>query len=139
MMQEKFIDKLQKIISTCNSEGMYRGNYIPENKLSNAIKHFSFDTTDTPLALIDTTVFGSAKLGMIIGHKGIYFKNDWNVESVRNFLSWQEIAESDFKIRKKTFEIEILPNCNFGMSAANMKRDALIDLLTEITESYNNM
>lgn len=152
MESKIFLEKIVAIISnhtSCITENgritddFYKFGNIPEKKLANARVSYSFDMADEPLALIDATLFGSAINGMIIGVKGIYFNNEDAFKSVRNFLSWKEMAETNFQIRKPLLsDIEILPSCFFNMSGSNMKRDVLIDLLTKITlcykESYDN-
>ena len=48
---------------------------IPEKKLVNGVQRFGVPEEEVVLALIDTTVFGSAKDGLIFGAHGVYFRN----------------------------------------------------------------
>ena len=138
MDTKNFLKDITKVILCCDSDGFYKFGGIPEKKLDNAKKTCAFDVTDTVLALVDSTVFGSAKEAMIVGINGIYWNNDWTTESARKFLSWEEIANSKFQIKSLIFDIEILPGCIFGMSKADMKKDTLIELLNKITYLYKN-
>lgn len=47
---------------------------IPEKKLNNAIPRYEVPPTELVIGLIDATVFGSAKEGLIFGSQGVYFK-----------------------------------------------------------------
>ncbi len=111
--------------------------YIPAKKLRNAIQFYPVDPNDIPLALIDTTVFGSAKTGMVIGLKGIYFRNDWAKRTSTNFLSWDELSESNFKIDKvSAYDIGLTPTVIFNMSGSSMKKIFLANLLNQLVDVY---
>jgi len=50
---------------------------IPPKKLKNAIQKYAFIKKDeTPLLLIDDTVFGSAKIGLVLTDKTVYLHED---------------------------------------------------------------
>ena len=132
-------DQLLAIINTYNSDDYYRHGQIPSKKLEAAVQHYPVDPDDTPLALIDSTVFGSAKTGMVIGLKGIYWKNSWNVKTARNFLSWDELANSSAKISQTTHDVQLIPGCEFGMSGSSMKKDLLVNLLDQIVALYKKI
>jgi len=68
-------EQLLSIINTYNSDGYYAYGNIPSKKLQTAVQYYPVDPDDTSLALIDSTVFGLAKNGMVIGQKGRYWKN----------------------------------------------------------------
>ena len=63
MLQEHLL----MLINNINSNDYYPYGNIPSNKLQTAMQTYPVDPLDTPLALIDTTVMGSAKCGMVIG------------------------------------------------------------------------
>lgn len=131
---------LLKILETYSFSDFYTLENIPPNKLQNAIQHFPVDLEDTALALLDTTSFGSAKTGLVIGLKGIYFNNDWATRTDKNFISWDELAYGRSKIGKgKMFCVLIAPNCELSLAGSHMKRDLLINLLNQIVELYRSL
>ncbi len=48
---------------------------IPAHKLSNAMESIQLPDLDSPLGLVDCTIWGSAKDCVVIGSRGIYFTN----------------------------------------------------------------
>lgn len=132
-------DQLLAIINSYNSDDYYKYGRIPSKKLESAVQHYPVDPDDTPLALIDSTVFGSAKTGMVVGLKGIYWKNSWTVKTDRNFLSWEELAESNAEISQTAHDIQLIPGCAFGMSGSSMKKDLVVNLLNQIITLYQKI
>lgn len=50
---------------------------IPPDKLGVAAERYRIPPDETVVALVDTTLFRSAKLGIAFGLRGIYYHNDW--------------------------------------------------------------
>lgn len=68
----------QAIRDVCkrHAEGsFYFGAEIPEKKLANARISFAIPLSERIIALVDCTMFGSAKDGVAFGENGIYWKN----------------------------------------------------------------
>lgn len=121
---------LVSVIERYSASGFYVGAKIPQKKLNNALENYPVLPGDTALALIDATVFGSAKVGMLFGLRGIYWKNDWTTETIKNFLAWGELAGQD--IEAQGSKITLAPGCVFDMAGASMKSRQLAALLHEI-------
>ncbi len=133
-------NELIAIIDAYNSDDYYKHGNIPAKKLQAAVQNYPVDPMDTPLALIDTTVFGSAKTGMVIGLKGVYFKNDWTTKTEKNFLSWSELSNSQSIIGNGSMSCILLaPGCEINMSGSSMKRELLINLLNQIIDLYRSL
>lgn len=128
-MEETIIN----IMNNYSSDGFYIAGNIPATKYNNLKQEIPLPSSVKILALIDTTVMGSAKNGMAITTDGLYWKNDWTTKTMRNFLSWNELVESDFAISKKTYDLELAPGCLFNMASCSMKKDKLINLINQIT------
>lgn len=62
-------------ISKISASGVFVEGFIPPTKEYNAIN--SMGVSEDVVALVDGTVFGSAKEGVVITDKAIYFKNLW--------------------------------------------------------------
>jgi len=111
---------------------LYVMDKIPTGKLNNALNNFA-DPDDMPVAIIDATVFGSCKLGMAIGLKGIYWKND---SDQSRFLSWETLSEQSHEISMGVFSTH-LPNGNkFDSSGSKISKIDLINLLFDVIEYY---
>jgi len=118
-------------------DNLYIDDEIPIKKLENAKIHYPIDELDSDnvLALMDTTAFGSAKTGMAITVKGIYFKNDWTTKSIKDFLSWEFLSKNDVK-KGSMFCVLLARKCEFNLSGTDMNRDTLINLLNDISSLF---
>lgn len=131
---------LLNIINTYSGDGYYKYGNIPANKLKNAMQSYPVDPSDTPLALIDSTVFGSAKTGMVIGFKGVYFKNDWTTRVDKNFIDWEELSRSNSVISNGAMGcVMLISGCEINLSGSGVKRSLLINLLNQILNLYRRM
>jgi hypothetical protein len=80
---------------------------IPPHKIEIARKKFNFPDVETPLALYDSTSFGSGNHGMAFGTSGIYWNNDaLSEEPGIGFISYEDLTKSDIK-RRHTFQVEL--------------------------------
>lgn len=104
-----------------------------------AIQNYPVDLDETPLALIDTTILGSANTGMVIGLKGLYWKNGWTTRTDRNFISWDELAGDDFSIYKTRYGVQLARGCEFDMSGSSFKNYAFFNLLNNIVNLYRDV
>ena len=132
-------EQLIKLLNAVHSRDYYTMDNIPLDKLQTAINRYPVDLEDTPVALIDATVFKSAKNGMVIGLKGVYWKNDSLNETGRNFVSWEELADSDKPVYRTKYNIRLLPGCEFNMSGSGTDRDVLANLINRIVELYRKV
>ena len=80
--------QMKTLISQYVSDDFFAGERIPPKKLAAAQVHYPLPRQETVLALVDATIFGSAKNGMAIGLSGVYWNNDWTTESRVRPLSW---------------------------------------------------
>jgi hypothetical protein len=130
-------DQLLAIIHNYNSDSYYTYGNIPAKKLQNACQNFPVDPNDTPLALVDTTVMGSAKTGLVIGLKGIYFRNDWATKTTKNFSSWEDLSMNRSPIGNGAlYCITLINGCELNMSGSSMKKEVLTNLLNQIISLY---
>ncbi len=132
-------EQLLAIINGYSCTGYYKFGSIPAKKLEAAIQHYPVDPSDTVLALIDATIMGSAKIGMAIGLKGIYWANDWTVKTKKNFLSWDELSSNSCGISKSIYNVQLAAGCEFGMAGSSMKKELLVNLLNQIVTLYKQV
>ncbi len=82
--------------SAVGMASFYVGEDVPEKKAKNVYEHYPIGD-DELLLLIDATVFGSAKIGVALGRKGIYWNTDWITGSKRHKLTWKQFAKRDLE------------------------------------------
>lgn len=85
----------EQLLSICRRysgrQDYYCGGEIPANKLINARKSLRIPSREQVLALINCTVFGSAKDAIAIASSGIYAKNNDSLGP--QYLSWKDLSE----------------------------------------------
>lgn len=121
MIQDTFIS----ILNSYNSTDFFQAPDIPRKKLKNANKNYPVRPGEEILALIDATVMGSAKCGLIIGTHGISWANDWTTATKKRYLSWQELASKEAIFTITDYNIEFLPGCMFNMSGSSYRNTSL--------------
>lgn len=126
-------EKLLEICVKYLSDGYFVDTAIPSKKLANARAHFPVPDTERVVALIDTTVFGSNKLGLAICDGGLYWRNDWTVKTNRSFLTWDQFAESSVvSQRKPSTTVQLAEGSVLNISGSSFKKEDLVRLLHEV-------
>ena len=74
------IQKLESVIENQNIDGVYYGNNIRNLKLLEARKHFTLESNTHIIGLINCTVLGPFKYGLVITINGL----TWINQSARN-------------------------------------------------------
>jgi hypothetical protein len=128
---------LLNVLNEFESNDFWTLGNIPEKKLNN-VRRYPVDPTDEILAIIDTTVFGSAKCGMAFGLRGLYWNNDWTSDNEKNFLTWEEIKESSKNISViKNDNVFLAPQCSFGLSSCAVKPNDFIKLIQRCLDAVS--
>lgn len=78
--------KMLNLLQAITDPGFYVGDRIPEKKMNNARKSCMVDEGDNVLALIDSTLFGSAATALVVCEKGVYWHN--KDSSGKCFIPW---------------------------------------------------
>jgi hypothetical protein len=130
-MIEQILRELRKF----HSSDFFVAADIAPAKLRNAIEHYPVHAGETVLALVDATVFGSAKNGMAFGHRGIYWKNDWTTETAKNFLTWDEVMQCAESMTVKGNDLFFSPGCVLNLTGSQVKPQALMTLFSNIRKN----
>ena len=88
---------------------------------------------DEAIALLDCTVFGSAKNGVLFCRSGFYTLNDW-AGSVNGFVSWKDFVRKG-NIRKKGVYDVLLsdgPTVGIDVSGCDINADKTVMLFTNL-------
>jgi DNA uptake protein ComE-like DNA-binding protein len=84
--------KLTEICAQYTSPDFYVAELIPQDKLEIALQTYPLNGGGRAIALIDATVFGSAKNGMLIGEYGLSWHHS-NGHSTISTMSWAIFSE----------------------------------------------
>lgn len=108
--------------------GFYVVPNIPAQKLANARVSCSLANEEV-LALIDATLFGSAKNGMLITAKGVHFHNDWSAHTSGTFtLRYEDMSVDQIRLLSES-EIVLAEGASFNCTASDIKSPAVADLM----------
>lgn len=117
------------------SEFFYVGDQIPDRKRQNALNEYSLSGDESIFALIDTTVFGSAKQGALLTNKGIHIINSWTGEMGRGYMDWEDFQHAEFDSNNRFSKKEVLiDNLQIEMSGASLKPSVLQQTFEMIQE-----
>jgi hypothetical protein len=126
-------ESLLKLLSNYTSlDGLFVEPNIPPKKLFNAKKSCGLAEEEHILALIDCSVFGSAKQCLLIGSKGIYYHNDWNATRPgTGEIPYSEFASS-ILVSSGLSEISLGPNKYLDVSGSRLSKKNILEILTYV-------
>jgi len=133
-----FIDAgtLLEVLKTFESEDYYVHDSIPPKKLV-AAQSYPVSPGYDVLALIDATVFGSAKNGMAITPKGIYWSNGdgWlDTETEKNHMTWAELKAAENSLQVSKSDLVIVPGSPFDLAGSSVEPKELRRLLKKCSK-----
>lgn len=123
--------EIRQFCERYSGSDFYVGEAIPAGKLSTARSLYPVPKGETAIALADATVFGSAKAGMVIGEKGIYWRNDWTTNSAVTSLTWHQLIGADIKVVDR-YNIQIGDGNLFNMSGCSFTKTDMVSLLRDL-------
>lgn len=88
-----FLGRVDRLLRSITDSGFLVGDRIPDKKRVNATKSCQVDVDDKILALIDSTLLGSAATALVACEKGVYWHNKESVGKC--FIPWGKM--SDYK------------------------------------------
>lgn len=117
-----------------SSDNIYFAPVIPNKKLQGAMTYLPHGVSPNDvLMLIDDTVFGSAKVGMCLTAKGIFYKASFEDEQAYLFEHIQQV-EADIGILTSSILINSQGELNFTQLDKGMVR-TLVSFLNELCQS----
>lgn len=127
-------DAIRKSIAESNCSDIYLGDAIPAKKLNNAIACMGVRIGEDVYALIDTTVFGSGKTGLIFTTLGIHWKNDWMTNTVKTMLNWSEVKELSSKVTCDKYDLRFSDDVVVNLAGSLVEPKTLKAILERIIE-----
>ena len=128
---EAFFAAVESVITSSNNNGFYFKENIPPKKLIGARTYLSGAQDDGVFAVVDTTIFGSAKIGLVVSRWGLIWKND-TVETDRNAYPWKELALLDSPSKPNRGEITFEKGVVFDFTNSNGDAEACRDTLVKL-------
>ncbi len=130
------------IYEICNqhqgSNSTYFDDSINAARMKNAVSNLNIPASEKIIMLYDDTIFNSNnKVGFAICGQGIYWKNDWSVDTKRNYLAWSEFAKRE--IERDGLHVSLGKGDRIGMAGcgSDETRDKLVEMLKEIKKSLS--
>ncbi len=134
---------ISQYIKEINCNDFYITPKIPANKIFNAFGHYLIPREENIVALLDATVFGSAKNGMAFCNSGIFWRNDWTTETSKQHLTWEELLNSHNEIVINGNDLILPQECAFNMSGCSLKpidlKKYLIEIILNINSDQSNV
>jgi DNA uptake protein ComE-like DNA-binding protein len=137
--------QLTDICAQYSGNDYFVAELIPAQKLENAMKQYPIP--GLVITLIDATLFGSADNGMLIGKKGISWRNKvvvgksdlcWH-DGLYNgnrftFMTWKYFSKQTIKLENTN--IRVGSDNIFDMSTCQFDKNKIIALLNAIQQAY---
>ena len=112
--------------------GIYINPKIPERKNVSLRKRCSVDPSQRSLVLLDSTVFGSAKNGMLLTDKALWFANDWTCKQSGTYsISYAEFLTRMFAKSGK-YEIDLGSGNLFNCAGSGWSPEEIIFILNAL-------
>ena len=122
---------------------LYISPNIPRKKLNNLHEN-TYPPSDIEIfALIDSTVFGSSKYGMLITSSGLYLNNDTQSDTPgRFFIEWKALlstCDSIYPLKIGIGEVALTPSINFEFAGCEMNMNQICGLVQELRSSVKKL
>lgn len=101
---------------------LYRIGSIPEKKLGNARQTCAADPDDEILALLDCTVFGSAKDAVLFGARCLYYFNAVASDERPGRVAYSELPARSFTVNGFEVSLGEGPPCNLAGGGISTER-----------------
>ena len=124
------------ILDLCSrypGKGFGIGDGIEARKLQSARKAFPMPLELKVYGLLDSTLLGTNEKGLAITANGMYWKNGWTQETLRNHLPWREFNEIQIEQRFDKFGFG--PGNFFETTGSSYPNGQLNNLLSALQAS----
>lgn len=128
-------DEIREVVSILGGAGssLYLAGSIPEKKLANARATTAADLSEDIVALLDCTVFGSAKDAVLFGSRNIYYFSSVAASDKPGRLAYHELLGCSFSVDGFTVNLGSpgqRPDCN--LAGSGVSSDEFIAVLSAL-------
>lgn len=96
------------------TQSVYLDETIDSKRMATVRECFKIPAQEDIIMVYDDTIFGNNKVGFAICTGGLYWKNDWSVDTKRTFLSWEAFVEREISI--EGYHIQLGRGDTIGMA-----------------------
>lgn len=115
-------------------ERLYLAEAVDTKRMQNARSAMRIPPQETVILLYDDALLENNKVGFAVCAGGLYWKNDWSVDSRRTRLSWGEFAQRK-RIREKDLAVDLTRGDRIGLAVlGEEERAQVIAMLGEIQD-----
>lgn len=115
-------------------ERLYLAEAIDARRMQNARSAMRIPAQETVILLYDDSLLQNNKVGFAVCAGGLYWKNDWSVDSRRTRLPWGEFARRK-RIREKDLAVDLTRGDRIGLAVlGEEERAQVIAMLGEIQD-----
>ena len=114
------------------TKGLYSAETIDARRMQVVRQNFKIPEAETVIMVYDDTIFGNNKKGFAICRGGLYWKNDWAVETRRNFLTWQDFTERSIQLDKFIITLGRGDQIGTAGTGDDTAREQITALLNEV-------
>lgn len=114
------------------TKNLHMDETIDARRMTNMRNSFNIPANETVIMLYDDTIFGSNKVGFAICSGGLYWKNDWSVDTKRTFLNWEAFTQREIGL--DGYHIVLGRGDTIGMAGVGdeQARQQILTMLREI-------
>lgn len=114
------------------TRNLYIDEIIDKKRMETVRGQFNIPANEEVIMIYDDTIFGNNKLGFAVCAGGLYWKNDWSVETKRTFLTWKAFAEREIEL--ETYHITLGKGDAIGVAGVGETeaRLQMVKMLNEI-------
>ena len=127
-----FAEIVEQIIEGVGEAAFYHGDSLPPKKVLGARSYLTNEQDTGLFALLDTTVFGSAKCGMSMTEWGIVWKNDDDSISTRTSYAWHEFGELHGAFKQDGTTIRFADDAVYDNCGSNVNTEKVLAVLKKV-------
>lgn len=114
-------------------ESVYFEDAIQPKRMENARARLEIPAEEKVILLYDDTVFNAKNdVGFAICERGLYWRNDWSVETKRRKLSWEEFTKRSIRLDGLQLDLEMGDAIGMAGCGSDEIRAKLLAMLRDI-------
>ena len=124
-------ERIERMLMSITDSGFLYGERLNDKKKTKAAKSCMVDADDKILAVIDSSLLGTASTAMAITDKGVYWHN--KEDSGRNFIAWTNMSGyKDTICVKESNRLVFSQGCGFKSGMASIDLENLKNVFLKI-------
>lgn len=132
------LEAIRQICSRAQGlESVYFEDAIQPKRMENARARMEIPADEKVILLYDDTIFnGKNDVGFAVCAGGLYWRNDWTVDSKRRKMTWEEFAKREIRLNVLQFDLEFGDAIGVAGCGSGEVREKLLAMLREIQNLF---